>query len=286
MPPSLTLPAPAKLNLFLHITGRRADGYHLLQTLFVFLDWGDRITLHLREDGQITRPQGATGVAAEHDLTVRAARLLQQATACPWGADIYVDKRIPLGGGLGGGSSNAATVLHGLNHLWGCGWDDTALAELGLRLGADVPVFVHGHAAWAEGVGEILTPVTLPPQWYVVLHPRVHVPTAALFADPDLTRDCIPITLAAFRAGQGSNVFEPVVARRYSEVAQALQWLSQYAPARLTGSGSCLFAAAADQASATRIVAQVPAGWFGFAAQSATISPLRQQLAVLQQQDR
>lgn len=279
---SLTLPAPAKLNLFLHITGRRADGYHLLQTLFVFLDFADEITLTVRSDGAIRRPSGATDVSEEADLTVRAARLLQKETGCPLGADIRVQKRIPMGGGLGGGSSDAATVLQGLNYLWQCGLNDDELAALGLRLGADVPVFVRGRAAWAEGVGEQLTPVDLVPAWYVVVHPRVHVPTAELFTAEDLTRNCPPITLATFHDGQGKNVFQPVVESRYSEVAEAIGWLSGYAKAMLTGSGSCLFASVSSKHEGEIILNSLPGKWFGFVAEGASISPLQQKLATLQ----
>ncbi|HRJ53310.1 MAG TPA: 4-(cytidine 5'-diphospho)-2-C-methyl-D-erythritol kinase [Candidatus Thiothrix moscowensis] len=277
----LVLPAPAKLNLFLHITGRRADGYHLLQTLFVFLDFVDEITLSVREDGRICRPQGAVDVPEDADLTVRAARLLQQETGCHLGADISVQKNIPMGGGLGGGSSDAATVLQGLNRLWHCGLDDDHLAALGLRLGADVPVFVRGRAAWAEGVGEILTPVDLPLVWYVVIHPGVPVPTAQLFAAPDLTRDCPPITLAAFHAGQGSNVFQPVVERCFPEVARAIGWLTGYAKTRLTGSGSCLFATVSSKQEGENILRGLPSGWFGFVAQGHSVSPLQQKLVAL-----
>ncbi|MBU0653866.1 MAG: 4-(cytidine 5'-diphospho)-2-C-methyl-D-erythritol kinase [Gammaproteobacteria bacterium] len=278
---TLTLPAPAKLNLFLHITGKRADGYHLLQTLFVFLDFTDQIALSVREDGAIRRPDGAEGVPEDADLTVRAARLLQEETGCPLGANIHVQKNIPMGGGLGGGSSDAATVLQGLNHLWQCGLDDDELAVLGLRLGADVPVFVRGHAAWAEGVGEQLTPVDMPPVWYVVIHPNVHVPTAELFSAPDLTRDCPPIKLATFLAGQGNNVFQPVVEKRYPEVAKAIAWLSQYSETRLTGSGSCLFAAVKSELAGKQILAELPDKWYGFIAQGVSISPLQQKLANL-----
>ncbi len=278
---SLTLPAPAKLNLFLHITGRRADGYHLLQTLFIFLDFGDEIRLNVRQDGQIQRLAGADDVPAEADLVVKAARLLQQTTGCTLGADITVTKRIPMGGGLGGGSSDAATVLVGLNHLWQCGLDEDTLAALGLRLGADVPVFVRGRAAWAEGIGEQLTPVDLPLAWYVVVHPRVHVPTAELFSDSGLTRDCSEITLAAFLDGQGTNVFQPVVERRYPEVNQAIDWLSQYAKTQLTGSGSCLFAQVDNKLEGENILSGLPNKWFGFVAQGVTLSPLQQQLSDL-----
>ncbi len=278
---SLTLPAPAKLNLFLHITGRRTDGYHLLQTLFVFLDFGDEITLGVREGGEIHRPDGAAGVAEADDLTVRAARLLQAETGCRLGADIQVSKRIPMGGGLGGGSSDAATVLRGLNHLWQCGMDDDALAALGLHLGADVPVFVRGHAAWAEGVGEQLVPVNLPSVWYMVIHPHVHVPTAKLFADPDLTRDCPAIKLAAFLDGSCINVFQPVVEKRYPEVAEAIAWLSRFSQARLTGSGSCLFAEVGSKQEGEDILRQLPGKWSGFVAKSVQVSPLRQKLMSL-----
>ena len=277
---SLTLPAPAKLNLFLHITGRREDGYHLLQTLFVILDFADQIVLTVRDDGVIRRVEGAAEVADEADLTVRAARLLQQASGCRLGVDIAVQKRIPMGGGLGGGSSDAATVLQGLNRLWQCGLDEDALALLGLRLGADVPVFVRGRAAWAEGVGELLTPVDLPTKWYVVIHPRVHVPTAELFSAEDLTRNCPPITLAAFQNGLGRNVFQPVVEKRYPEVAKAISWLSGYSNARLTGTGSCLFAEVNSKLEGEQILQILPVTWFGFVAKSESVSPLHQCLNV------
>ena len=275
---SLTLPAPAKLNLFLHITGRRADGYHLLQTVFTFVDFADTIRLQRRTDGVIQRVTGAVDVPAATDLTVRAAKLLQQTTGSVYGVDIDVTKRIPMGGGLGGGSSDAASVLLGLNHLWQCGLDVDALAALGLRLGADVPVFVRGHAAWAEGVGEQLTPVDLPPAWYVVIHPRVHVPTAELFSAEDLTRNCPPIKLAAFHNGLGVNVFQSVVEKRYPEVAEASSWLARHAKAVLTGSGSCLFAEVSSEIEGTSILQRLPEKWFGFVAKGQVVSPLQQRL--------
>lgn len=274
----LTLPAPAKLNLFLHITGRRADGYHLLQTLFVFLDFCDEINLAVRPDGVIRRTTASSSVEEAADLSVRAARLLQQATGCRLGADIGVLKRIPMGGGLGGGSSDAATVLQGLNRLWQCGLDDDQLAALGLQLGADVPVFVRGHAAWAEGVGEQLTPVVVPEVWYVVIHPRVHVPTAELFSAEDLTRNCPPIKLAAFHNGLGVNVFQSVVEKRYPEVAEASSWLTRHAKAVLTGSGSCLFAEVSSEIEGTSILQRLPEKWFGFVAKGQVVSPLQQRL--------
>ena len=236
-------PAPAKLNLFLHITGRRADGYHLLQSVFRLLDWGDRIGLRLRSDGVITRVgDSVAGVAPEQDLVVRAARALQAATGCRQGVDIQVEKHIPAGGGFGGGSSDAATVLVVLNRLWATGLDEEALAGLGLALGADVPVFVRGRNAWAEGVGELLTPVDLPPAWYVVAEPGVHVPTPQLFAAPELTRNAPMATIGDFASGAlTGNAFEPVLRAREPLVEAVFQALSPVGTPRLTGSGSGCF---------------------------------------------
>lgn len=236
-------PAPAKLNLFLHITGRRADGYHLLQTVFRLLDWGDRIGLRLRSDGQILRiGDSVAGVAPEQDLAVRAARILQQATDCGQGAEIRVDKQVPAGGGFGGGSSDAATVLVALNRLWKTGLSVDALAELGLALGADVPVFVRGHNAWAEGVGERLTPITLPPAWYLLVDPGVHVPTAALFRSERLTRDTPAVIIGDFASGAlTGNAFEPVLRALEPAVEAAFQLLAQVGTPRLTGSGGGCF---------------------------------------------
>ncbi|MGE6334359.1 4-(cytidine 5'-diphospho)-2-C-methyl-D-erythritol kinase [Stenotrophomonas sp. NPDC077659] len=253
-------PAPAKLNLFLHITGRRADGYHELQTVFRLLDWGDRIGLRLRDDAQVRRQgEGLAGVAEADDLAVRAARLLQSAANVGQGVDIVVEKNIPAGGGFGGGSSDAATVLVVLNRLWQAGLDEDALAALGLRLGADVPVFVRGHNAWAEGVGERLQPVTLPPAWYVIAEPGVHVPTPALFADPDLTRDCPQAKIEDFASGVlVGNVFEPVLRRREPAVEAVLAALSSIGRARLTGSGSGCFVEFDSQAAAEQARAELP----------------------------
>ena len=225
-------PAPAKLNLFLHVTGRRADGYHELQTLFQLIDLADEVLLSVRDDGAIQRHAGAAGVPAEQDLAVRAARALQRFADPSLGADIEVRKRIPLGGGLGGGSSDAATVLLALNELWGCGLGLEALAELGLPLGADVPVFIQGFSAWAEGIGERLTPVTLPQAWYVIVHPGVHVSTTDVFQSPELTRNSPLITIRAFFESGARNDCESVVRARYPEVAEALDWLRQQAPAQ------------------------------------------------------
>ncbi len=271
-------PAPAKLNLFLHITGRRDDGYHELQTLFQLLDHGDELAFDVTDDPVVERITDVPGVPAASDLIVGAARLLRDEAGVSRGVRIHIDKRLPMGGGLGGGSSDAATTLVALNALWGCGLSRDDLARLGQRLGADVPVFVHGHTAWAEGIGERLEPVSLPSRWFVVLRPDVHIATPALFASPELTRDCAPITIRDFLASGGDNVFEPLVRKRYPEVDKAMKWLDKFAPSRLTGTGSCIFAAVADEAQAARILAQLPAGLRGFAARGVTRSPLLQSL--------
>jgi len=253
-------PAPAKLNLFLHVTGRRADGYHELQTVFRLLDWGDRIALRVRDDGQIRRVGASVpGVAEADDLVVRAAIVLKNAAKSSKGADIGVEKRIPAGGGFGGGSSDAATVLVALNALWGTGLDEDALAALGLQLGADVPVFVRGHNAWAEGVGEKLAPLALPPAWYLLADPGVHVPTAELFRCPDLTRDAAPAKIADFASGTVlGNAFEPVLRRREPAVEAAFQALSRIGRVRLTGSGGGCFVEFATRAAAEQALAELP----------------------------
>ncbi len=272
-------PAPAKLNLFLHITGRREDGYHLLQTVFQFLDFGDRLRFQLRNDGRVQRLNALPGVTPDQDLVVRAARLLQQTCGKAQGVDIEVDKRLPMGGGLGGGSSDAATTLVALNQLWQCGLDEAALAELGLSLGADVPVFIHGQAAWAEGVGEQLTPVDLPEPWFVVLCPPITVSTAEVFSAPQLRRDCPPITIRDFLAGgDDHNVCEPLVRARYPEVDAALRDLEAFAPARMTGTGACVFAAFNEQTAARRAHEVLARKWPGFVARGMNTSPLRQVL--------
>lgn len=271
-----TWPAPAKLNLFLHITGRRLDGYHQLQTVFRLLDWGDRIGLRLREDGRIRREgTSVAGVAEDDDLAVRAARLLKRAANIAQGADISVEKVVPAGGGFGGGSSDAATVLLALNRLWNAGLDVDALAALGLQLGADVPVFVRGHNAWAEGVGELLTPIALPPAWFVLVHPGVHVPTPALFASPDLTRDAPVAKIADFASGSLlGNAFEPVLRRREPAVEAALAALSSIGRARLTGSGSGCFVEFATRAAAEQGLAQLPKELRAWVAAGVERSPL------------
>jgi 4-diphosphocytidyl-2-C-methyl-D-erythritol kinase len=267
-------PAPAKLNLFLHVTGRRTDGYHTLQTVFQFLDYGDRLYFAPRADGVIRRFGGPPGVSDDADLCVRATRLLQETAGIGAGVDIYNDKRLPVGGGLGGGSSDAATTLWVLNRLWSAGLEPAPLAALGLRLGADVPVFLFGQAAWAEGVGELLTPVELPRPWYLVLVPAVSVSTAAVFADPELTRNTQEMKIPDFLSGGGHNDCEPVVRRRHPEIAAALDWLNQFAPARLTGTGACIFAPFSTQAEAVSVQRRLPVGWTGFVARGENHSPL------------
>jgi 4-diphosphocytidyl-2-C-methyl-D-erythritol kinase len=273
-PTKLTLPAPAKLNLFLHITGRRQNGYHQLQTVFQLLDYGDSIELRLRKDGQIRLHNAVSGVAEQDNLIYRAAAALQAASASPWGADLAFDKQLPSGGGLGGGSSDAATTLVGLNHLWQSGLDTGQLARLGLSLGADVPVFVGGHSAWAEGIGESLKPVTLPEKWYLVIDPRVQVATAAIFADKYLTRNTQPITLAAFLKLGGHNDCEPVTRRLFPAVDEALIWLATFGTARLTGTGGCVFAAFSSRSEAESASVKVPAKWRWFVACGVNDSPL------------
>jgi 4-diphosphocytidyl-2-C-methyl-D-erythritol kinase len=269
-------PAPAKLNLFLHITGRRADGYHQLQTVFRLLDWGDRIRLRVREDGRIQRDGASVaGVAEADDLAVRAALLLKNAANVGQGADIGVEKNIPAGGGFGGGSSDAATVLVALNRLWNAGMDVDALAALGLQLGADVPVFVRGHNAWAEGVGEQLTAIALPPAWFVLADPGVHVPTPRLFADPDLTRDAPVAKIADFASGSLlGNAFEPVLRRREPAVEAVLATLSSIGRARLTGSGSGCFVEFATRAAAEQGLVRLPKELRAWVAAGVERSPL------------
>lgn len=268
-------PAPAKINLFLHICGRRADGYHLLQTVFQFVELYDSLYFIPRTDGLINRIEALPGVAPERDLAVRAARLLQAHTGVGLGADIAIEKRIPLGGGLGGGSSDAATTLWALNCLWGLGLDVDTLAGLGLSLGADVPVFVRGHAAWAEGVGERLTPIELPAPWFLLVVPPVAMSTAEVFADPGLTRDCAALTIGGFLSGDHAvNVFEPVVRRRSREVAAALDWLGAHAPARMSGTGSSVFAPFDSHDQAAELLLHLPVGWRGFVCRGLNRSPL------------
>jgi 4-diphosphocytidyl-2-C-methyl-D-erythritol kinase len=275
----LRIPAPAKLNLMLRIVGRRADGYHLLQTVFQFLDRSDWITLRMRRDGLISLSKPLPGVPAEEDLTVRAARALQQATGTGLGVEISVEKVLPMGGGLGGGSSDAASVLAGLNVLWNCGLGHDELSTLGLRLGADVPIFLFGRSAWAEGVGEHLTPLELEEPWYVVIVPPCHVSTAEIFNSPDLTRDNDPITIGGFVAGSRENHCLPVVVEHYPVVAQALEALSSVSEApRLTGTGACVYADFAQEDEAQKALDRLAPEWDCFLAKGCNRSALYETL--------
>jgi len=272
----LTCPAPAKLNLFLHVVGRRQDGYHLLQTLFRFIDLHDTLHFTLREDGQVHRTNTVEGVAEELDLCVRAARLLQAETGCALGVDITLEKRIPMGGGLGGGSSDAATTLIALNRMWELGLSRQRLMQIGLNLGADLPVFVFGENAFAEGVGEELQTCPLPEAWYAVLFPPIHVSTARIFAHPELTRDTVSITMRALleRHGQLRNDLQPVVCGLYPEVARYLAILNGFGEAMMTGSGACVFAEFADRSEAEAVIKQLPHGMRGVVAQGLAKHPL------------
>jgi 4-diphosphocytidyl-2-C-methyl-D-erythritol kinase len=276
-------PAPAKLNLFLHIVGRRDDGYHRLQTAFQLLDWGDEVRLRIRDDGEIRRVDPLPGVVDEADLGVRAANALKVATGCTLGVEIAIEKRIPLGGGLGGGSSDAATVLVALNALWNTGLDEDALAAIGATLGADVPVFVRGRSAWAEGVGEELTPVALPERWYLVVDPGVSVPTRELFQVPELTRNSARLTIPLFVSGVATgNAFEPVVRGRFPAVATALDWLGRFGEARLSGSGGCVFAAFPSREAGAAALAEIPERMRAWLARGVVESPLRRRLEAWQ----
>jgi len=276
--PAHAWPAPAKLNLMLRILGRRPDGYHELQTVFQFIEQGDRLWFDLREDGVVRRVDAVAGVAEGDDLTVRAARALQRATGCRLGVDIRCEKNLPMGGGLGGGSSDAATTLVALNRLWGTGLDDAALSAIALPLGADVPVFVRGRAAWGEGVGERLEPVELPEPWYLVLVPPCSVSTRAVFSHPELTRDSRPITLDDFLSGDVTNDCLPVVRRDYPEVESALDWLSAWGGGRLTGTGACVFAVFDEEARAREALSRAPAQMRGFVTRGLNRSPLLDRL--------
>ena len=254
----LSCPAPAKLNLFLHVTGRRADGYHLLQTLFRFIDLNDTLHFTRRSDGVVARVNAIEGVPEDQDLCVRAARLLQHETGCALGVDIELEKRIPMGGGLGGGSSDAASTLIALNRLWGLDLPRERLMRLGLQLGADVPVFVFGENAFAEGVGEKLQAYPLPDAWYVVLFPPVHVPTAKIFSHPELTRDSVSIIIRALSTQPLRNDLQGVVCSLYPEVANYIAELSKYGKAMMTGSGACVFAEFKSQGEAEEVMRQIP----------------------------
>lgn len=268
-------PAPAKLNLFLHVTGRRADGYHLLQTVFRFIDRADHLHFEPRRDAQIVLATPIPGVPADSDLTVRAARLLQQATGYRQGATLYLDKQLPMGGGLGGGSSDAATVLLALNHLWQTGLSRQQLQQIGLQLGADVPVFVHGRNTFAEGIGEAFTDVELPAASYLVLHPPVEVPTAAIFGAAELHRDTPAIRPADWYPGIGHNDLEAVACAKFPAVAAHLAWLKQHNPAAMmTGSGACVFAAFPNRNEAEAVLSELPDGMAGWVADGLDEHPI------------
>ncbi|QRG80946.1 4-(cytidine 5'-diphospho)-2-C-methyl-D-erythritol kinase [Citrobacter sp. R56] len=277
-------PSPAKLNLFLYITGQRADGYHTLQTLFQFLDYGDTISIETRDDGELHLLTPVDGVENDDNLIVHAARLLMKTASARGqlpagsGADIRIEKRLPMGGGLGGGSSNAATVLVALNHLWQCALSVDELAEIGLTLGADVPVFVRGHAAFAEGVGEILTPVTPSEKWYLVVHPGVSIPTPTIFKDPQLPRNTPKRSIETLLKCEFSNDCEVIARKRFREVDAALSWLLEYAPSRLTGTGACVFAEFDTESHARQVLEQAPEWFNGFVAKGVNLSPLHKTL--------
>ncbi len=281
-------PAPAKLNLFLQITGQRDDGYHNLQTVFQFLDIADRLRFVVRDDAKIVRKTDNEGVKPQDDLVVRAAMALQVASGTSKGADIYLQKLLPMGGGVGGGSSDAATTLMVLNHLWETALGMDELAKIGLALGADVPVFMHGHASFATGVGEQLTEISPTEPWYLLVQPDVHVSTSELFANSQLTRDSSAIRICDLQIGTTNeaqvfdelgNVFEPIVAKQHSEIAEVIQFLRQYSDARLTGTGACVFAACESEAAAQDLLAKLPDHWSAFVAKGLNQSPLQVMLA-------
>ena len=278
-------PAPAKLNLFLHVVGRRADGYHLLQSVFQLIDRGDTLDFDLREDGRIRRTNDVPGVPEESDLIVRAlqrlaaAYLARHGRAAP-GIDVAIEKILPMGGGLGGGSSDAATALMAANYLWQAGFTDDELMAIGLPLGADIPFFIYGRTAFVEGVGEAMQPLAGPDCWYVVVEPGVAVPTPAIFTAEDLTRDTKPIRIADFPAAHllsefGKNDLQAVASRLFAPVAEAIDWLGQYGAARMTGSGACVFCAVPGEAQADRVLEQVPTAWRAWKARSLQQHPLK-----------
>jgi 4-diphosphocytidyl-2-C-methyl-D-erythritol kinase len=277
----LRLPAPAKLNLMLHITGRRDDGYHLLETVFQFIDLSDWLEFERNLDGRIERRAGNSPVAATDDILLKTATLLQTRYQVTAGVSIAIEKNIPIGGGLGGGSSNAATCLVALNQLWQLGLSLEQLAQIGLEIGADVPVFVTGRAAWATGIGEQLQPLELEQPIYLVIDPKIEVSTAQIFAAQELTRNCDPLTIRAFLRGSGTNVCEPVVRKLYPQVAAALDWLGQYVPARMSGTGACVFAAFDSLEQAEGVKSRVPKNWTAFVARALNVSPVHQQLGLL-----
>ncbi len=268
------IPAPAKLNLFLHITGVREDGYHDLQTIFQLLDFSDEVVLQRRHDGKINRTHGLEGIKPQDDLIIKAANALRHHTGTQRGADIGVVKRLPVGGGIGGGSSDAASTLMGLNQLWECDLNDRELQDIGRTLGADVPVFINGKNAWAEGIGDLLTDISLPEKWYLLIHPDVHISTANLFSSDELTRDKPLLKIRDFPDADTSNVFEEVARKQYPEVDKVFRWLGDFAKPKLTGTGSCIFAALDTQELASKLQTQVPKQWNSFVVKSVSESPV------------
>ena len=275
---SITLPAPAKLNLFLRITGRRADGYHNLQTLFQLLDYGDQLKITACKNPNIVLTSSLENIPAEENLIVRAARALQEATNCSWGCEIQLDKKLPMGAGLGGGSSNAATTLVGLNLLWQCGLTQEQLAVIGRQLGADIPVFIAGNSAFAEGIGDQLTPVELPKNWYLVVTPHIKVATEEIFSHPQLTRNSPPIKIRALLEAQYRNDCQPVVEAKYPQVKEVLQWLQRFPNPLMTGTGASAFCRFDDELSAKQALAEVPQQWSAFVARGVNISSLHKQM--------
>lgn len=273
-PQKLSLLAPAKLNLFLHILGRREDGYHELQTLFQLLSYGDTLTFETRTDQQLALNDNIPGVETADNLIFRAAKHLQSVTGCQYGANIAIEKRLPMGGGLGGGSSDAATTLVALNHLWQTDLSTDDLCIIGVSLGADVPVFIRGRTAWAEGIGEKLQPLDMPEHWFLVVKPDCHVATSNIFSHQQLTRDTLAITVAALFEQGGINDCEKVVCQLYPEIAEALKWLQQYSPAQMTGTGACIFAAFSSEGAALTVLEEIPQKWEGFIAKGINHSPL------------
>ena len=273
MPQSLQLQSPAKLNLMLHITSQRDDGYHNLQTVFQFIDLNDSLTFN-KTSSKIQRISGNEQVVEKDDLIIKAAKLLQQHCSTSQGVNISIQKNIPMGGGLGGGSSNAATTLMALNYLWGLQLNSTELQQIGLQLGADIPIFIFGQNAWAEGVGDELKAINLPKSWFLVIHPQVFVSTEQIFSSKHLTRDCHPITIRAFLEGSGQNVCEPVACELYPEIQNAIDWLNQYSPARMTGTGACIFAIFDSAEKANIVKSQIPEQWTGYIAEGLSSNPV------------
>lgn len=275
---SITLPSPAKINLFLHILNRREDGYHNLQTLFQLLNYGDQLRLTANKDSEINIISHIEEVKPENNLVYRAAKALQEVTGCQWGCDIELDKKIPMGAGLGGGSSNAATTLVGLNYLWQCGLTTDELANIGCKLGADVPVFIHGMTAFAEGIGEHLTPVERQQNWYLIITPKINISTKEIFSHSELTRNAQAIKIRALSEVQYRNDCQSVVETLYPQVKQAIDWLKSFGKPLMTGTGASVFCPFDSEEEANQVLKQVPDSWNSFVAQGVNQSPLHKQL--------